>query len=181
MPLLNQLVEEAYHLEPLLHGGSTLEVGGSGLDVVVDGLLRQINHVRGVEGLAVLLEVGLIGVQKAIEPREELLGAVVGVKDDRDAVGGGNAADVVSSGNTTGDGSGLAVIADALRRLVRFCFVLEVITYLASEESSTTLGDLEDDGAVLVASSLEGRDDSGRGGDVLRRVLESTIPAMRCN
>ena len=81
--------------------------------------------MRGVEGLAVLLEVGLIGVQKAIEPREELLGAVVGVKDDRDAVGGGNAADVVSSGNTTGDGSGLAVIADTLRRLVRVCFVLE--------------------------------------------------------
>jgi hypothetical protein len=40
-------------------------------------------------------------------------------------------------------------------------------TYLASEESSTTLGDLEDDGAVLVASSLEGRDGSGGRGDVL--------------
>ncbi len=114
--------EKAYHLEPLLHGGSTLEVGGGGVDVVVDGLLRQIDHVRGVEGLAVLLEVGLIGVQEAIEPREELLGAVVSVKDDGDAVGGGNAADEVSSGDTTGDGSGLAVIADTLCRLVRSLF-----------------------------------------------------------
>jgi hypothetical protein len=33
------------HLEPLLHGGSTLEVLLGGLDVVVNLILRQINHV----------------------------------------------------------------------------------------------------------------------------------------
>jgi hypothetical protein len=33
------------HLEPLLHGGSTLEVLLGGLDVVVNLLLGQINHV----------------------------------------------------------------------------------------------------------------------------------------
>lgn len=35
------------------------------------------------EGLAVLLEVGLVGVKHAVEPWEELLGAVVSVEDDR--------------------------------------------------------------------------------------------------
>jgi hypothetical protein len=112
----------SYHLEPLLHGSSTLEVLGSGVDVVVDRLLRQINHVGREEGLAVLLEVCLVGVEETIEPGEELLGAVVGVENDGDAVAGGNAADVVSSGDTTGNGSGLAIVANALRELDRTRF-----------------------------------------------------------
>jgi len=103
-----------YHLEPLLHGGSTLEVGGGGLDVVVDGLLRQINHVGGEEGLAVELEVALVLIEHTVEPGKELLGAVVGVEDDGDTVGGGNATDVVGSGNRAGNGGLLAVIADTL-------------------------------------------------------------------
>lgn len=110
--------------------------------------------MRGVEGLAVQLEVGLIGVQKAIEPREELLGAVIGVKDDGDVVGSRDATDVVGSGNGTGNGGLLAVVAHTL----------------TSEESGTTLGDLQNNGAVLVTSSLEGRDNSGRGGDVLEGI-----------
>lgn len=70
--------------------------------------------MAGVEGLAVELEVGLIRVEKTVQPGEELLGAVVGVKDDGDTVDGGNAADEVGSGDTTGNGGGLAVVADTL-------------------------------------------------------------------
>jgi len=140
-----------YHLEPLLHGGSALEVGGGGADVVVDGLLREINHVRREEGLVVQLEVSLIGIEHTVQPREELLGAVVGVKDDGDTVGGSHATDVVGSGNGTSNGGLLALIAHTL----------------TSEESSTTLGDLQNNGALLVTGSLEGSDNSGRGGDVL--------------
>lgn len=65
------------HLEPLLHGSSSLEVGSGGVDVVLDGLLGQIDHVRGEEGLAVLLEVLLVGVKHAVEPGKQLLAAVV--------------------------------------------------------------------------------------------------------
>ena len=68
----------------------------------------------GEERLAVELEVALILIEETIEPGEELLGTVVGVEDNGDAVGGSNAADVVSSGDTTGNGSSLAVVADAL-------------------------------------------------------------------
>lgn len=71
--------------------------------------------MAGEEGLAVELEVALILVEEAIEPREELLGAVVGVKDNRDTVGGSKATDVVGSSDTTGNGDLLAVIADTLR------------------------------------------------------------------
>ena len=71
--------------------------------------------MAGVEGLAVKLEVALILVEQAIEPREELLGAVVGVKDNGNAVGGGNATDVVGGSDTTSNGGLLAVVADTLQ------------------------------------------------------------------
>jgi hypothetical protein len=108
--------------------------------------------VAGEEGLAVELEVALILIQHAVEPGQKLLGAVVGVENDGNAVGGSNGTDVVSSGDGTGNGGGLAVIANAL----------------TGEVSSTTLGDLQADGGLLVASSLEGSDDGGGGGDVLK-------------
>lgn len=44
------------------------------------------------------------------------------------------------------------------------------VTYLTSEVSGTTLGELEDDGSLGIASSLEGSDDGGGGGDVLVEV-----------
>ena len=146
---------KAYHLEPLLHGGSTLEVCSGSADVLLNRLLGQIDHVAGVQGLAVELEVTLILVEETVEPREELLGAVVGVEDDGDTVGGGDAADVVGSGDTTGDGGVLAIVADTL----------------TGEESSTTVGDLEDDGGLVVTGGLEGRDDDGRRGDVLHGLV----------
>jgi hypothetical protein len=100
------------------------------------------------------LEVALVLVEHAIEPGQELLGAVVGVKDDGDAVDGSNTADVVGSGNGAGNGGSLAIVAHTL----------------TGEESGTTLRNLQDDGAVLVASSLEGSDDGGGGGNVLYQV-----------
>jgi len=138
------------HLDPLLHGRGTLEVGGGGLDVVVNLLLGKVNHVGGEEGLAVDLEVGLVGVHHAIVPGEELLGAVVGVKDNGDAVGGGNATDVVGGGNGTSDGSLLVLVGHTL----------------TGEVSGTAVGELEDDGRLGVTGSLERGDDSGRAGHV---------------
>lgn len=35
-----------------------------------------------VQGLSVLLEVSLVGLEHAVEPRQQLLGAVVRVEDD---------------------------------------------------------------------------------------------------
>lgn len=154
------------HLEPLLHGGSALQVGGGGFNVVVDGLLRQVNHVGGEEGLAVHLEVLLVGVEHAIEPRKQLLGAVVGVQDNGDAVGGGNRADVVGGSDGTGNGGGLVGVGDAL----------------AGEEGSTTLRGLQDNGRLGIAGSLESGNngrarrhvDGGDGKLVLASVLEES-------
>jgi hypothetical protein len=136
------------HLDPLLHGSNALEVGGGGLDVVVDLLLGKVDHVGAEEGLAVDLEVGLVGVDHAIEPGEELLGAVVGVKDDGDAVGGSNRTDVVASGNGTSDRGLLVLVGHTL----------------TGEVSGTAVGELENDGRLGVTGSLErGYDGGGRG------------------
>ena len=57
-----------YHLKPLLHWGSALQVLSSGVDVVLDLLLAQIDHVAGEERLAVLLEVLLVRIHHTVQP-----------------------------------------------------------------------------------------------------------------
>lgn len=61
-----------------------------------------------------LLEVALVLIEHTVQPGQELLGAVVGVQDDGDAVGRGDATDVVGAGNGAGDGGFLVGVCDAL-------------------------------------------------------------------
>lgn len=127
------------------------------------------------EGLAVQLEVLLVLIEQAVEPWQQLLSTVVGVQNDGDAVGGSDATDVVSSGDTTSNGGLLLAVGDTLRRKDQYHLSTPSFfgpcsrTYLASEVSGTTVGELQDDGAVLVAGSLEGSDNGRRRGDVLNR------------
>ena len=80
---------------------------------------RLTNHVRAEQGLAVLLEVGLVGVHHAVQPGEELLGAVICVEDNGDAICWGNGSDVVGSGNATSNAGLLVGVAYALSSKVR--------------------------------------------------------------
>lgn len=132
------------HLEPLLPWRSTCEVLGSGLDVVVDALLRKIDHVAAEQRDAVFLEEGLIRVHHTIQPRKQLLGAVVGMQNDGDAVGRGNGTDEVSRSNGAGDGCLLVLVRDAL----------------ASEEGRATVGYLEDDRGASISGTFQGGVDS---------------------
>jgi hypothetical protein len=155
------------HLEPLLHGGSTLEVLLSGLDVVLNLLLRQIDHVGREERLVVLLEVRLVGVEHAVQPWQKLLRAVVGVENDGDAVGGRDSADVVSGSNGTSDGGGLVLVVDALASEVcgtTYDRSINCSNSLCHSWSRLTLGGLEDDGRLGVAGSLKRSNDCGGGG-----------------
>ena len=124
------------HFEPDLHLDEALKVLNADCDVLLIRLLTEIEHVGGVEGLSVLLVVSLIGLEHAIEPGEELLRAVVGVKDDRDAVVGGHLADMEGHGDGTG-GCGVGVLGG-----------------LASEVSSAAIGNLDHDGAVVFLTSF---------------------------
>lgn len=113
--------------------------------------------MRREEGDTVLLEVGLVGVEHAVEPGEELVGAVVGVEHDGDTVSGGDGADEVSGGDGTGD---------------RALLLGRVGEALATEEVGATLRDLEDDGRLVVAGGLENGVDNRRRGNVLGALLE---------
>lgn len=50
-------------------------------------------------------------------------------------------------------------------------------SYLSSEISGTTLGHLQDNGRLLIASSFKGRHDGGRGGYILPSV--SKLPELQ--
>ena len=120
-------------------------------------------HARE-EGLALLLVVGLVGVEHAVEPGEELLGAVVRVENDGDAVRRRDGADVVGRSDGAGDGRLLVAVLDAL----------------AGEEGGTALRDLDDDGRLGVTGALERGDDGRRRGAVLRaRAFESALARAR--
>lgn len=69
------------------------------------------------------------------------------------AVGRGDRADVVGRGDGTGNGR----------------LLVGVVKALAAEEGGSTLRELEDDGGLVVAGTLEGGVDGGRRSDVLSR------------
>lgn len=71
-----------------------------------------------------LLEVALVLIEHTVQPGQKLLGAVVGVQDDRDAVGRGDATDVVGAGNGAGDGGFLVGVCDALEQHLVLVFFL---------------------------------------------------------
>lgn len=102
-----------------------LHVLDADLDVLVEGLLREIDHVGGEERLAVGLEVLLVGLEHAVEPGEELLGAVVRVEHHRHAVGLGDIADVVGAlqprrQSTAGPGGPVEAALGLLHGLTRW-------------------------------------------------------------
>lgn len=70
------------HLQPETNWGHALEVFDASCDVLFLALFRKVEHVGGEEGLAVLLEVCLIRLEHTLEPREELVCAVVAVHDN---------------------------------------------------------------------------------------------------
>ena len=134
------------HLEPDLHGGHALEVLDADGNVLLVGLLAEVEHVGGEEGLAVLGVELLVGLEHAVEPGEELLGAVVRVEDDGDAVVLGNGTDVHGKGDGTGDGG------------------VGLLDGLADHEGTSSVGDLDHDGTVVLLGGLEaGVDGRGRG------------------
>jgi len=91
-------------------------------------------------------------VRTAVEPRKEVLGAVVGVKDDGDAVLLGHRAHVERARHRTRD-----------RRLV-----VGIVETLASVKLRAARRELDDDGRIHLTGGLEARVDGG-GGDCASR------------
>jgi hypothetical protein len=88
-------------------------------------------HVRRVKGLSILGKIGFVSLEHAVEPREELLGAVIRVKNDRNAVEGSQGAHMKSQGNGS-SGRGVGVL-DAL----------------STQEGTASVGHLNHDGGLV--------------------------------
>mmetsp|Transcript_9915 Transcript_9915/g.23855 ORF Transcript_9915/g.23855 Transcript_9915/m.23855 type:complete len:419 (+) Transcript_9915:316-1572(+) len=128
--------------------GHALKVLLADRDVLLERLLGEVEHVRREKGLAVCLEVGLVRVEKTVEPPQPRLHAVVGVEDHGDAVEGGHSAHVEGGGDAAGDGRGIVFVVGGL----------------ACDELPAAARELDDDRRFVDLRSLEARGDS-RGGD----------------
>mmetsp|Transcript_2361 Transcript_2361/g.4505 ORF Transcript_2361/g.4505 Transcript_2361/m.4505 type:complete len:348 (+) Transcript_2361:218-1261(+) len=127
------------HLQKHAHLTHALEVLLANLDVLVKRLLGEVDHVRREERLAVHLEVALGGDEHAVEPRQQVLRAVVRVQNHRHAVLLGHSAHVVGARDGAGDGRA----------------VVGVVESFASVELRAAGRELDDHGRVVLASSLE--------------------------
>lgn len=111
-----------------------------------------------------LLEVSLILVKKTIQPGEKLLGAVVGMQDNWDAIGRSDCSDIEGACNTTGNRGLLLVIRNTLCQIMSEILIRpnEVHSlYLSCKVGSTTLGHLKDYGSLRIPGGLE-RSNNGR-------------------
>mmetsp|Transcript_42498 Transcript_42498/g.92337 ORF Transcript_42498/g.92337 Transcript_42498/m.92337 type:complete len:297 (+) Transcript_42498:403-1293(+) len=138
------------HLQQDAHGLHLLEVLLADLQVLGDGLLRQIEHVRREQGLALLLEELLVGLHHAVHPGQQLLRAVVGVKHHGDAVVLGDLAHVHGAGDAAGNRGLLVLVGDGL----------------AGDGHAAAVGELHHDGRVGLLGALHRRVDDGRRGAV---------------
>jgi len=127
------------HLEVAVDLGHAVEVFDANLNVLLLAVLREIEHVGREKRFTVLGKVFLISSQHTIEPRKELLGAVIRVNNDGDTVGLGNGANMVGASNGSENGGLLVLVGDTLSSVV----------------SSTTVGELDDNGGLCVTGSLE--------------------------
>ena len=104
----------SYHLQPLLHRRRSFQILRRRFHVELHALLAQIDHVAAEQGLAVFLVVLLVRIHHAVEPRKQLLGAVVRVQHHGDAICGRNGTDVVGTSNGAGNGPFLTAIGGGL-------------------------------------------------------------------
>mmetsp|Transcript_86876 Transcript_86876/g.137796 ORF Transcript_86876/g.137796 Transcript_86876/m.137796 type:complete len:403 (+) Transcript_86876:277-1485(+) len=75
-----------FHLQQQVDLGHALQVLLADGDVILQGFLGQIQHVGGEEGLTILLEIFLTGLNQTVEPWQPGLLAVVGVQDHWHAI-----------------------------------------------------------------------------------------------
>jgi hypothetical protein len=116
------------HLEPDLHLDEFLEVLAANGNVFLVRFFRKIQHVRRVERFTVLFKVSFVGSNHTIEPRQKLLGTVITVQDDGNAIIGSHGTNMQGHGDRTGSTS--VGIRDGL----------------AGKELTSTVADLNHDG-----------------------------------
>src|SRR5690606_35282452 len=128
-----------FQLQSHVHLGHAGQVLAADVDVLFQRLFGQVQHVGGEQRLAGFSKVLLARFQQTVDPRQQLLGSVVGVQDDRHTVGFGNGVNMLGTRDGTDDGGLLA-------------FQLQT---LAGGEHGTTVGELNDNRRFDLGSSFQ--------------------------
>lgn len=118
--------------------GELLKVRLADADVLLEGLLGKVEHVRAEKRVALLGEVLLGGRKESIDPREPRLLAMVGVEYNRDIVKLGNLVNVLGSSNGSGDGGLVSIVGEGL----------------SGNELSSSLGKGDHDGSSVLSGGL---------------------------
>mmetsp|Transcript_55777 Transcript_55777/g.102241 ORF Transcript_55777/g.102241 Transcript_55777/m.102241 type:complete len:249 (-) Transcript_55777:23-769(-) len=132
-----------FHLQKTVDLGHTLQVLFADRHVFLQGLLREVKHVRGKQRFAMLLEVSFVGFQHTFEPRQPALLTVIGVKDH------GHAVELCNLTHVQGTGNGAS----------NCCSIICIVSSFAGNELTTTPGESDDDGTTVLLSSLHARVD----------------------
>ena len=98
------------HLEGHVHLAHPFQITLADLDILFQGFFGQVDHMGTEQRCSVIPVMGLTGVQESVDPREQLFGAVVRMKDDRSPVGLGKLVHVFGPGNGPQDCSALPFI-----------------------------------------------------------------------
>jgi len=83
--------------------GHALEILFTGRQVFFQWLSRQVDHVGTEQRTAELFEVAFVLFHQSIDPGQQFAGRVIGVQDNRNAVGFCHGFDVVCTGNGAND------------------------------------------------------------------------------
>ena len=118
--------------------GEFLKVRLADADVLLEGLLGKVKHVRAEKRDTLLGEVLLGGRKESIDPRKPRLLAVVGVENNRDTVKLGNLVNVLGSSNGSGDGGLVSIVGEGL----------------SGNELSSTLREGDHDGSSVLSGGL---------------------------
>ena len=118
--------------------GELLHVFLADGNVLFEGFLGEVKHVRGEKRFAVFLVVFLVGGKETVHPWQPGLLAVVGVENNGDSVELGNLTNVLGSGNASSNGG----------------FVVGVLERLSGNELTSSLGESDHDGTSVLGSGF---------------------------
>jgi hypothetical protein len=153
-----------FELQQDVELGELFHVFLADADVLFEGFLGKIKHVRGEKRVSLFGVEFLVGLDQTIHPWQPSLLAVIGVENDRNSVKSGNFVDVLGGSDTSSDGS----------------LVIGVVGGLSGNEETTSLGEGDDDGTTIFLggfhAGIDGRSsnnvDSGDGETNLLGVIK---------
>ena len=90
------------------------EIRAASLEVLVQRVLGEIEHVRAEQRLFVRGVERLARIEQAVDPRQQVTRAVIGVQDDRHAIGFGQRSHVERARDAAFDRSKVCLVVDEL-------------------------------------------------------------------